>query len=262
MTMRTPFAVVPTTAATDHRLGVIDLRVLIALLSFCNKVGRCWPSRQAISERCGYSEQTVSRATARLARCGWVTKITAGRRGRAVTYLVVPPAMPGSETISGSGTMSGSDTSMVPGSDIEVRETVPESSTLTDQHQNRIGERTNTRAALMSAATATSAGSGTAKTPIPASFDISAELRTWAAKHGYDGLKQHLDYFRDVAIARGYRYADWDAAFRNAIRSNWAKLPGKAGTHPANRPTTLTERNQEAAQLAEIRIFGPEESSK
>jgi hypothetical protein len=50
-------------------------------------------------------------------------------------------------------------------------------------------------------------------------------VREWAADKGHDRLEQHLEYFVGRAKAKGATYADWNAAFMNAIRGNWAKLP-------------------------------------
>lgn len=74
----------------------------------------------------------------------------------------------------------------------------------------------------------------TKKTLLPAAFDISDEVRLWACKNGYAELEAHLEHFVGYAKAKAATYADWDQAFMNAIRTNWAKLP-KAGQH-ATRP--------------------------
>jgi hypothetical protein len=58
------------------------------------------------------------------------------------------------------------------------------------------------------------------QTSFPVGFTITPELQAWAEQHGYGDLAAHLDHFRDKAIAKGYRYADWDAAFRNAVRDD------------------------------------------
>lgn len=70
-----------------------------------------------------------------------------------------------------------------------------------------------------------------AKHPLPEDFGISDRVRTWAAEKGHDRLDQHLESFRAKAQAKGYAYADWDAAFMEAIRENWAKL-GPANVVP------------------------------
>lgn len=63
------------------------------------------------------------------------------------------------------------------------------------------------------------------KTPLPTGFQVSENVRRWAQAKGHARLEEHLENFVGTAMANGYRYADWDAAFMNAIRRNWAKLP-------------------------------------
>ena len=77
-----------------------------------------------------------------------------------------------------------------------------------------------------------------AKTFLPTDFAITPELQAWADQHHYGDLERHLDSFRDKAIAKGYQYADWIAAFRNAVRDDWAKLrafPDTRNTRARNR---------------------------
>ena len=74
-----------------------------------------------------------------------------------------------------------------------------------------------------------------AKTSLPADFTITPELQAWADKKGYGDLDQHLDSFRDKAQAKSYQYTDWNAAFRNAIREDWAGLRTPTTTAPTPR---------------------------
>lgn len=62
------------------------------------------------------------------------------------------------------------------------------------------------------------------ETSIPENFSISENVKEWADKNGHDQLEAHLAKFIDTAKAKGYKYIDWDAAFRNAITGNWAKV--------------------------------------
>lgn len=70
---------------------------------------------------------------------------------------------------------------------------------------------------------------GAGKTALPEGFTITPEMRDWANDHGYTNLQGHLSYFIDSARAKDYRYKDWNAAFRNAVKANWAKLPNHPG---------------------------------
>jgi hypothetical protein len=77
-----------------------------------------------------------------------------------------------------------------------------------------------------------------AKTTLPDDFAISDAVRKWGRENGHADLEKHLENFKGVAKAKGYSYSDWDAAFQNAIRQNWAKLDKKA------RPSDLLERTK------------------
>lgn len=67
-------------------------------------------------------------------------------------------------------------------------------------------------------------GASKRETLIPENFTISDSVRQWAEKNGHDQLDVHLANFIDAAKAKGYKYIDWDAAFRKAISGNWAKV--------------------------------------
>lgn len=68
-------------------------------------------------------------------------------------------------------------------------------------------------------------------TPIPENFSVSDRVNTWASKNGFGFLDKRLEHFRGLAIAKGYVYADWDQAFMNAIRDDWAKLSNLPAHH-------------------------------
>lgn len=62
------------------------------------------------------------------------------------------------------------------------------------------------------------------ETELPASFGVSERVRAWAAEKGFTQLEQRLEHFTGYARAKAKRYADWDQAFMNSIRDDWAKL--------------------------------------
>ena len=70
------------------------------------------------------------------------------------------------------------------------------------------------------------------KVPLPADFGISDGVKEWAAKNKHRHLEQHLEAFKAKALANGYTYADWDAAFKEAIRNDWARLKSKPSDTP------------------------------
>lgn len=65
---------------------------------------------------------------------------------------------------------------------------------------------------------------GNRKSAMPEDFAISERVQTWAQKNGFDHLELHLEHFKSAAKAKGYTYVDWDSAFENAIRQDWAKV--------------------------------------
>lgn len=74
------------------------------------------------------------------------------------------------------------------------------------------------------------------KSRLDPEFRISDAVRAWAAKNGYGQLDKHLDAFKRKATAKGYAYIDWDAAFMEAIREDWAKLRGRTPNGAAPGP--------------------------
>jgi len=73
------------------------------------------------------------------------------------------------------------------------------------------------------------------KTPLPEDFGISDPVKSWAKKKGLNHLDEHLEAFKRKCRAKGYKYIDWDAAFMEAIRENWAKIDngnGNGGARP------------------------------
>lgn len=89
------YAFVPLSVIQDHQLTLIQLRVLIALHSFLDNKkpdSKLYPKRATIAARCGYSEQTVSRATTELVKLGWLIKAdNSGGCSRGATYYIREP---------------------------------------------------------------------------------------------------------------------------------------------------------------------------
>ena len=71
------------------------------------------------------------------------------------------------------------------------------------------------------------------KVSLPSDFAVSSRVSAWAIEKGFDRLPDHLDAFRRKAEMNAYRYADWDLAFMEAIREDWAKLRGNGRVGPA-----------------------------
>ena len=63
-----------------------------------------------------------------------------------------------------------------------------------------------------------------AQTSIDECFVITEAVQKWADSNGHSSLDERLSHFVMTCQAKGYQYADWDAAFRKAITDDWAKL--------------------------------------
>lgn len=63
-----------------------------------------------------------------------------------------------------------------------------------------------------------------AATSLPSGFTVSPSVEKWASENGHGRLAERLEYFAGYAKSSGKKYADWDQAFMNSIRDDWAKL--------------------------------------
>jgi uncharacterized protein YdaU (DUF1376 family) len=70
------------------------------------------------------------------------------------------------------------------------------------------------------------------KKTIPDDFGISENVKLWAIKNNHKNLEKHFENFVGSCKAKGYSYVDWDSAFMNAIRQNWAKVDEKSNYDP------------------------------
>ena len=89
------------------------------------------------------------------------------------------------------------------------------------------------------------------KVSMPDDFGISEKVALWAKENNFDRLNDHLDAFKRKAEMNGYRYVNWDLAFMEAIREDWAKLRGKPSfaqqAADVARTTVPPPPNQDAA---------------
>ncbi len=85
------------------------------------------------------------------------------------------------------------------------------------------------------------------KTSLPDDFAVSQRVREWATSKGFDRLDEHLDAFRRKALMNAYTYMDWDLAFMEAVREDWAKLRGRQSFA------------QQAADIARVTVPGSNE---
>jgi hypothetical protein len=78
-------------------------------------------------------------------------------------------------------------------------------------------------------------------------FAVSEAVAKWAVAKGYDRLAEHLEAFKRKCMARSYAYSDWDAAFQEAIREDWAKLRrGANGAPPPENAVRVWHENSQS----------------
>ncbi|MCB1773859.1 MAG: helix-turn-helix domain-containing protein [Gammaproteobacteria bacterium] len=189
------------TWAWGQRLKPTTKLVLICLADHANEAGKCWPSLTRIQQRTGCARSTVAAGLADLEAEGFIVRERSpGGRHQATVYRLKQSdsrTSPRLELVRQPAKQSGSRTKTVRPPDPNHKE------------PSRTPIRTPARKA---------------KTPLPANFAISDRVHEWAERKGYRHLDEHLEAFRLQALAKGYRYVDWDAALMTAIRNNWAQL--------------------------------------
>lgn len=233
------FTQLPLQALTDHRLGVIDLRVLGAVYSFGSKPGDVvWPSRSAIASRCGYCESVVSRALSRLVKFGWLDRKQ--NRGPNHITLLSPETVTDSVTVTSSVTVTDSDIN----SDRFVHETVTDSVTpeyTKNRPKNRPSTATSSRASQTEdkqPSGASEGGQGRHKGE-PAKPVERRKRKRGISDDWKPGLRC-LELLEQAGITRGYAEGlvgefvlywqergdcrpGWDATFLNHAKAQWMR---------------------------------------
>lgn len=95
----------------------------------------------------------------------------------------------------------------------------------------------------------------------PDDFEVSERVRAWAQERGFDHLQQHLEAFLRKCRANGYAYADWDSAFMEAIREDWAKLRGRTANGAAPPPEAARASTTGALARMKADRMTPEEKA-
>lgn len=196
--------------------------VLISLADNANDAGHCWPSIPAIAKRTCFSERAVTNAI------HWLEKndfLIADRdNGRHTKYQL---------------TLQNHCTSFTPAPDspLHVVHHSPAPDAVVPLNQVQSNRQYNRKEPSLNKQTKKT-------TLIPEDFAITTAVRTWAKEKGYGGLEKRLEHFKDLAIAKGYKNVNWDAAFKNAIRGDWAKLSEKKPDEKFN-PLEYIRRSEE-----------------
>jgi hypothetical protein len=65
-------SILQSAAIDDIRMGASDLRILVALGTYADAEGWCWPKQKAIADRLGVKRQAVSKSLLHLAEYGYI----------------------------------------------------------------------------------------------------------------------------------------------------------------------------------------------
>jgi hypothetical protein len=190
--------------------------VLFALANRANSNGICWPGLSTLAQEAGYSRSTVIEATKALEKLGLIRKAftydTFGKRS-GIKYKLNIGLSP--ETLSSNSLPSKA----------ERLSPISPSTRSNNQTQTLIKEPSVKPKYI--------------KSPLPEGFSLNQELLDWGKENGcsQDTLQQHFNYFENIALAKNYKYADWNAAFKFAVIKNWADVAnnGKGEDSPPRR---------------------------
>lgn len=213
------------------------LLALLALADWADDCGNCWPSIASISKRVRLSRSQAQRVVHSLIEEGIVVltgNIMGGAPGATRQYRINLEALRGSTDATGSANATGR-TDALDGSH-GCGETG-------STHATQTVNRTVIEPSVNKPPTARTRKT---KRPVPADFQISERVKVWAISKGYDRLDEHLDAFKAKCAAKGYVYADHDAAFMEAVRTDWAKLRGGSNTPTGRRTTSEATMAREA----------------
>jgi uncharacterized protein YdaU (DUF1376 family) len=84
------------------------------------------------------------------------------------------------------------------------------------------------------------------KVSMPSDFSVSTRVSAWATEKGYDRLDEHLESFRLKCAAKDYQNIDWDAAFMEAVRKDWAGLRNGSAAPVQSLSAFMEERDRRA----------------
>ena len=188
------------------------------------ETGECYPSIQTLMEDTGLSNRAICQHIKLLEKMGILVVDRAN--GRRSYYRFI------AENISKAVTEGHTNNQ-------ELLRTISEQVINTKNESSESSEKQETKKSE-------SKKPKSRMTQIPENFGISERVQKWADEKKFNRLDEHLENFVGYAKASAKKYADWDQAFMNAIRNNWAKLGNNQATsyqnQHHNRPQTAQEQ--------------------
>lgn len=197
--------------------GGTELLALLALADWSDDEGRCWPSIAAIGKKTRLSRSQAQRMVHRLIDVGIVSVTgnkTGGAPGSTRQYRINLSKLTGRMDATPTGS-TGATGSVNATGRMDAQE---------GSHGCAETGSTGATQTVSEPSTTVNRTQRARKTAFPSGFTVSDRVMAWATTKGYSDLDAHLEAFKSKCQAKGYTYADWDAAFMEAIREDWARL--------------------------------------
>ena len=83
------FTVVPIRAVNDRRIRPAAMRALLAVCSFANRAGLCWPGHENVGKMLGVTRQAAGRQVKKLIEMGYLKKVKNHTHGKTAQILRV-----------------------------------------------------------------------------------------------------------------------------------------------------------------------------
>lgn len=182
--------------------------VLVAMADQVDEKGLSYLAVTTLCARTCLDRKTVLKALHVLSSEGHITD-TGDRSGKTKSIVVYQLSNPKCGTVKQSQKRDTSESEAVP--------LFPPSSTVFPSKQSQKRDTDPNRSQ-------NDPNMKKVKTSLPDDFSISVRVRKWAKEKGHNRLEEHFEDFKLKAMAKGYKYADWDAAFMNAVRNDWANI--------------------------------------
>lgn len=209
--------------------------IMLCLADFANDEGYCWPSLDRLAKKCGVSRSTIKAQIKSLCEQRIITKecrIKSSKEGvknnDTNMYWIDVRKLQNSDLPQGennpraksdlgqNASKGGPEADPKPSldpSDIKDPPIVPQ----TGDSKKLSGKQTHNKS----------------KTELPAGFSATAEMHQWYAQQGFTlDIHDATNQWADAMIARGAKYTDWIAAWRNGMRNanKWANERNKKQT--------------------------------
>lgn len=216
--------------------------VFLSLADNANDQGECYPSMRQISTRTCLSERAVRDAVRALESLGYVRSVS--RLGTSTMYhLSTTPANAAAPAANAPRQQMPPTPAPIAAPPRQEAPPTPAAAAPKPSINHQLKRQLTVKAP----------GAKARAVQLPTDFEISDRVQQWADEKGHTNLQDHLEYFVGYAKANGKKYVNWDEAFMNAIRGNWAKLPAGSGFtsfagKTPNRQEALEARNREVAE--------------